>query len=138
MKRLQNRLFTHYLIAKQDGVKISELPNKPLKFGPITRSLLNIWCQYQSQCRQRTTRIMMVLSVWFLISYYVQNWNSWKCWLENSISFLEVFKGTILWSPLFFSALEDLFLANGKVCFKRGSYQSWLRMETFKDEPTRC
>ena len=32
----------HYLIAKQDGVRMSKLLNERLKFGPITRSLLNL------------------------------------------------------------------------------------------------
>ena len=122
MKSLQKPMFTHYLIAK-----LSKLLNEQLKFGPITRSLLNMW-YYSGQGSQRTTRVMLVLSVWFLTSYYVQNSYLLKCSLGYSTSFLEVFERAIL---TFFCIRSSTSMADGKVCFKRDSWQIWFRTEDF-------
>ena len=98
-----------------------------LKFGPITRSLLNMW-YYSGQGSQRTTRVMLVLSVWFLTSYYVQNSYLLQCSLGYSTSFLEVFERAIL---SFFCIRSSTSMADGKVCFKRDSWQIWFRTEDF-------
>ena len=137
MKRLQKLIINYWLIAKQNSVKISKLLKKQLIFRPVTRGLMNIWCYYSRESIQSTTRVMITLSVWFLTAYYVQNSILLKCALGNSTIFRKI-SNKQLNCPLSFFALDGFTLmSDRKVCSKRDSCQSWLRAETFEDQPPR-